>query len=80
MIQVTNISGGQIVCDLAGGKTLRINNKESQTINDIEVTPYLKTLESKGLMKMRTLVEEVKTKENKPVSSTKKNSNKLKEE
>lgn len=77
MIQLTNISGGQIVCDLKSGATLRINNKQSQTINDTEVTEYLKTLEKKGLMKFKALEEEqvVETK-----TTSKKSSSKAKEE
>lgn len=63
MIAVTNISGGQLVCDLASGKTLRLDNKQTQTINENEVTEYLKTLESRGFIKMKTLdkVSETKT-------------------
>lgn len=76
MIQLTNISGGQIVCDLKSGATLRINNKQSQTINDNEVTEYLKTLEKKSLIKLKTLEEQVV--ETKTVS--KKSSSKAKEE
>jgi hypothetical protein len=77
MVQVTNISGGQIVCDLKSGATLRINNKQSQTINDNEVTDYLKTLEKKGLMKFKTLTDEqVEIKK----TTSKKSSSKAKEE
>lgn len=55
--KLTNKSGGQIVCDLAvEGKTLRLNNKQSKTIKDTEITPHIKNLVSKGLI----LSEEVK--------------------
>lgn len=49
--KLTNISGGQIVCDLAvQGKTLRLNNKQSKTIKETEITPHIKNLVSKGLI------------------------------
>ena len=51
--KLTNISGGQIVCDLATGDTLRLNYKESQTITEEEMTPYIRNLEAKGLMIVR---------------------------
>lgn len=62
-LKLTNISGGLLVCDLkvAKGeepKTLRLNNKQSKTILDTEVTKHIETLVSKGLL----LAEEVKTK------------------
>lgn len=56
-VKLTNNSGGQIVCDLAvQGKTLRLNNKQSKTIKDNEVTPHIKNLVEKSLL----LSEEVK--------------------
>ena len=49
--KLTNISGGLIVCDLAVKcKTLRLNNKQSKTIKDNEITPHIKNLVSKGLI------------------------------
>lgn len=49
--KLTNISGGQIVCDLAvQGKTLRLNNKQSKTIKETEITPHINNLVSKGLI------------------------------
>lgn len=55
--KLTNISGGQIVCDLAvKGKTLRLNNNQSETIKDNEITPHIKNLATKELI----LIEEVK--------------------
>lgn len=48
---LTNNSGSLIVCDLAvKGKTLRLNNKQSKTIKDNEITPHIKNLVSKGLI------------------------------
>lgn len=72
--KLTNISGGQIVCDLKVEKgedlkTLRLDNKQSKTIEDTEVTKHIDNLVSKGLL----LKEEVKTK-------TAQKSNKEKEE
>lgn len=57
--KLTNISGGQIVCDLATeGKTLRLNNRETKTIKENEITPHIKNLVTKGLI----LSEDVVTK------------------
>lgn len=57
-VKLTNISGGQIVCDLAvQGKTLRLNNKQSKTIKDNEITSHIQNLVAKRLL----LSEEVET-------------------
>ena len=61
--KLTNISGGQIVCDLKVEKgedlkTLRLDNKQSKVVEDTEVTKHIDNLVSKGLL----LKEEVKTK------------------
>lgn len=60
--KLTNISGGQIVCDLAvKGKTLRLNNRQSKTIKDTEITNHIKNLVSKRLVLSEQIsVEEVK--------------------
>ena len=59
--KLTNISGGQIVCDLAiKGKTLRLNNKQSQTIKDNEITPHIENLVNKGLILSEKVSEETK--------------------
>lgn len=73
--KLTNISGGQIVCDLAvEGKTLRLNNKQTKTIEDIEMTPHIENLVTKELMVSEVvLVEE--TKATKKRSTVQKNSN-----
>ena len=57
MYQVTNISGGQLVCTLASGDTLRLDNKEQTTIKNSDLTEYLKRIEIKGLI-VCTKVEE----------------------
>ena len=63
--KLTNISGGQIVCDLAvEGKTLRLNNRQTKTIKDTEMTSHISNLVKKGLM----MSEEI------PVTKTKKKS------
>ena len=78
--KLTNISGGQIVCDLAvEGKTLRLDNKQTTTIKDSEITPHIKNLVTKGLI----LSEEVQLSESietKTVKTTAKSSAKEKEE
>lgn len=54
--KLTNISGGQIVCDLAvEGKTLRLNNKQTKTIQDKEITSHIRNMAVKRLI----LCEEV---------------------
>lgn len=78
MLKLTNISGGQIVCDLATeGKTLRLNNKQSKTIKNTEITKHIKTLVTKGLILSETVSEETKTTKK---DTVKNNSNKEKEE
>ena len=61
--KLTNISGGQIVCDLAvQGKTLRLNNKQSTTIKDNEITPHIKRLIDKGLILSEEVIKPQTTK------------------
>ena len=68
LFRLTNISGGQIVCDLVGeDNTLRLDNKQTKTIKDIEITPHINNLVKKGLI----LSEEVQLEE---PNVTKKNS------
>ena len=72
--KLTNISGGQIVCDLAvEGKTLRLDNKQTTTIKDSEITPHIENLVTKGLI----LSESIETK---TVKTAAKSSAKEKEE
>ena len=73
--KLTNISGGQIVCDLAvEGKTLRLNNKQTKTIEDIEMTPHIKNLVAKELMVSEVVLVEETTKSTKKRSTVQKNS------
>ena len=61
--KLTNISGGQIVCDLAvEGKTLRLNNKQTKTIKDMDITPHIKNLVLKGLILSEEVVQPQVTK------------------
>lgn len=79
LFRLTNISGGQIVCDLVGeDNTLRLDNKQTKTIKDIEITPHIKNLVEKGLI----LSEEVQLEEPNVTkkNSVQKNSKKVKEE
>ena len=79
LFRLTNISGGQIVCDLVGeDNTLRLDNKQTKTIKDIEITPHIKNLVKKGLI----LSEEVQLEEPNVTkkNSVQKNSKKVKEE
>lgn len=76
--KITNISGGQIVCDLAiKGKTLRLNNKQSEVIKNNEITPHIHNMMNKKLV----LIEEVNN-ETKSIKkeTVKKSNSKEKEE
>lgn len=54
MYSIQNVSGGLLVCSLKDpSKTLRLNNKETTTISDKEVTPYLENLAVKGYIKLK---------------------------
>lgn len=76
--KLTNVSKGQIVCDLAKeGSTLRLNVGKSQTIKDDEITPHIMNLVSKGMILSEEVSKEIISKK-KAVS--KKNSNNDKEE
>lgn len=67
--KLTNISGGQIVCDTAvEGKTLRLNNRQSDTIKESEITRHIENLESKGLL----LIEYIPEKKTKKKDAVKK--------
>lgn len=75
-IKLTNISGGQLVCDLKT-KTLRLDNKKSETIQEVEMTPYIETCVKKGLLVSEKIQEEI------PVEAIKKataSSKKVKED
>ena len=75
--KLTNISGGQIVCDLAvEGKTLRLDNKQSTTIKDTEITQHIKNNVERGLI----LSEHFEAKTTKATKTTTKSSVKEKEE
>ena len=76
--KITNISGGQIVCDLSiKGKTLRLNNKQSEVIKNNEITPHIHNMMNKKLV----LIEEVNN-ETKSIKkeTVKKSNSKEKEE
>lgn len=74
MVKVTNISTGQIVCDLKGGNTLRLDKRKSTTIREDEITSHIENLIKKGHL-LSENVPEVKAatpqqkKANKPQSS-----------
>ena len=75
--KLTNVSGGLIVCDLAiKGKTLRLANKQTETIKDKELTPHIKNLVLKGLILSEEVSDEIYSKK----EAVSKNSNKKKEE
>ena len=71
-MKVTNISGGLLVCTLANGKTLRLDNKKSTDLPDSAITPYLEGLSKRGYVRMKSTprptnhtVEKTVKKENK---------------
>ena len=55
-VKLTNISGGQIVCDLKKG-TLRLNNKQSDTFEENVLTSHVNNLISKGLIRKEAVRE-----------------------
>lgn len=62
-LKLTNISGGLIVCDLAvQGKTLRLNNKQSMTIPENEITSHIENIIKSGLILSEEILVETKTK------------------
>lgn len=65
---LTNISGGQIVCDLAvKGSTLRLDDKQTKTIKDTEITSHIRNLVSKGLILSDQVSLETKNKKKRNV-------------
>lgn len=71
--KLTNISGGQIVCDLAvEGKTLRLNNRQSKTIKDNEITSHIKNLVVKRLLLSEEVTPQATKKETTSTRSKKK--------
>ncbi len=52
MYNVENISGGELVCSTATGKTIRLDNHAFCVIQDDEVTNHLHHLETKGLIRL----------------------------
>ena len=60
--KLTNISGGQLVCDLAvKGETLRLDNKKSKTIKDNEMTPHIMNMSNKKLILIEKVSNETKS-------------------
>lgn len=77
--KLTNVSRGQIVCDLATeGSSLRLNIRESRTVKENEITPHIKNLMKKGLILCEEVLERETTSTKK--KAVKKDSNKDKEE
>lgn len=57
MIKIQNCMGGQLVCSLLDGSTLRLDPKESETVANTKITPYLKHIEAKGYVKITEIAE-----------------------
>ena len=77
LYRITNISGGQVVCDTAiKGKTLRLNDRQSETIKDTEMTPYIERQVKMGIFLSETVSDETKSTK----ATVSKNSKKEKEE
>ena len=66
---IRNVSNQFIECSLADGTTLRLYPHTEVQVQSIAVTPYLKDLESAGII----VIEEVKSEET-PVADDKKKS------
>lgn len=58
MYRVLNLSGGQLVCTLASGETLRVDDRKTKEVKDTDMTEYLEHLESIGYVKCTKIVEE----------------------
>lgn len=80
MYRVLNISGGQIVCTLASGETLRLNDRKHTEIKDTDMTDYLKHIESLGLIKCTKIVVEEEVSNTTPNKKSKKTVNDEKED
>lgn len=66
MVKLTNISTGQLVCDLAkiGDKeprTLRLDKKKSIDVEDKEITPHIENLVKKGLLFKESVATQTQT-------------------
>lgn len=59
MITLTNRIGGQLVCTLNDGSTLRVDNNKEIPIMDNQVTSYLKNLEKLGLVTCKVQKEKI---------------------
>lgn len=57
MIKIQNCMGGQLVCSLSDGSTLRLDPKESETVTNTKITPYLKHIGAKGYIKITEIAE-----------------------
>ena len=79
MYKVTNLIGGQLVCTLHSGKTLRIDANMFAEIHEDDMTPYLKTIEEKGLIKIEGVAEAKTFAEVTPKKSTHKSESKKEE-
>ncbi len=58
MYKLLNLSGGQLVCTLNSGKTLRVDDRKTEEISDEDRVGYIEHLESEGLVKCTKIVTE----------------------
>ena len=70
MYKITNISGGQLVCTLASGDTLRLDCNQSKDVADKEVTPYLQNVANKGIVLLAHVADKVSTENKKIIKKT----------
>lgn len=56
-VKLTNNAGGQIVCDLKDKSTLRLNVKQSTTVQDEQITKHIENLVIKGLLLSEPIAE-----------------------
>ena len=75
---IHNKIGQPLVCSLADRTTLRIKADGTETIKDTQITDYLKTLSSSGLIILTEVKDKVRTK--KVTKNTTHNSVEKKEE
>lgn len=56
--EVQNISGGQLVCPLPSGNTLRLDVGEKIALPESDISDYLRTIEGKGYVRIVGIPEE----------------------
>ena len=59
MVEIINLSGGELVCSLKDNTTLRLNNKGGCSFKSDKLTEYLLHLEKLGLIIIKEVKEDI---------------------